>query len=67
MTDPLANTRTTCSHRLAVQAAEILGLQDYRNADDIFKAIIKGQKANDLEVARKIVNLALDQMRDDHG
>ncbi len=60
-------TRTTCYHHLAVQAAEVLGITDYRNPDDIFKAIIKGQKANDLEIARKIVNAALDCMKEEHA
>lgn len=64
MTD---QTRSTCYTHLAAQAAEVLGLVDYRNPDDVFKAIIKGQKVNDLEAARKMVNAALDHMRDDHG
>jgi ferritin-like metal-binding protein YciE len=60
-------TRTTCYHHLATKAAEVMGLVDYRNPDDIFKAIIAGKKVDHLEIARKIVNEALDQMRDDHG
>jgi len=64
MTD---HARTTCYAHLAAPAAEVLGLVDYRNPDDIFKFIIGGQQANNIEIARKVLLEALDHMRDDHG
>lgn len=64
MTTP---TRCSCYTHLYLKAAEVLGLEDCRNPDDVFKAIIKGQRVNDLVMARKLINDVLDQYNKEHG
>lgn len=60
-------TRSSCYTHLAKQAADALGIVNFTNPDDVFKAIIKGQQVDKLEIARLMVNKALYQMRDDHA
>ena len=59
-------TRSSCYTHLYKKAAEVLGLVDCRNPDDVFKAIIAGKSVDRMEITRLIVNAALDAY-DEHG
>jgi hypothetical protein len=54
-----SDTRTTCYKSLVQQAAKHLGLDQYATADDVLRAVVKGQQNVTLEHAKEIIHRAL--------